>query len=284
MSSPYILTQLASETFTEANVNPLAAARWRIVGGDSADAGLQVVSNTCRASSTSVACGEVYTAVAVPNDHYVGIKITRNIGEVVSLYTRLSDGDDSAYEFDIIDNGDGTAIIGITWLDDSGDDSEIIFENDTQPWANNDVFIAASIGSTHLLFQNGNIIAQVVDTRIPAGVPFIEISTDTINNVRLTNFVTGAITMSGDTYDPTKPYLGTVTLIGSAPAGLPNPFIGKVLVLGSAPAAPAGPYLGHYVAGSAPVSGPDNLLGQVVVVGSAPAGAPDPFLGTVDSE
>lgn len=193
----YNFIQLASETFTEANANPLPAARWRVVGGDSSDAALQVVSNTCRATSTVSACGEVFIGVTVPNDHYIGIKITRNLGEVVSLYTRLSDGDNSAYEFDIVDNGDGTADIGITWLDDTDDDSELLFENPALPWANNDVFIAASIGSTHLLFQNGNIVAQAQDSRIPTGVPFLEISTDTINNVRLTNFVTGQITQQG---------------------------------------------------------------------------------------
>jgi hypothetical protein len=96
-----------------------------------------------------------------------------------------------------------------------------------------------------------------------------------------------------DTYNPAIPYLGTVTVVASAPTSGPsNPFLGKVLVLASIPPAfqntPC--YLGHVVEGSAPASGPDNLLGQVVVVASPPArntdgsGPSDPFLGTVDKE
>jgi hypothetical protein len=88
-----------------------------------------------------------------------------------------------------------------------------------------------------------------------------------------------------DTYNPAIPFLGSVTVVASAPTGLKNPFAGKMLVLASAPAGfPHAPYLGHVVEGAAPPSGPDNLLGQVVVVASAPAGVPDPFLGTIDKE
>jgi hypothetical protein len=102
----------------------------------------------------------------------------------------------------------------------------------------------------------------------------------------ISRFNVGSASTTGDTYDSTKPYLGTVTVVSNPDSGKPNPFVGKMLVLASAPAGINSPYLGHIVEGNAGSAGSDAdpILGQVVVVASAPAGVPDPFLGTIDKE
>jgi hypothetical protein len=77
-------------------------------------------------------------------------------------------------------------------------------------------------------------------------------------------------------------FLGSVRVVGSAPAGRANPFLGTVKVVGNAPAGDTNPYLGQVVeVASTPANDTNPSLGEVVIVGSAPAGDPDPFLGSV---
>jgi hypothetical protein len=77
-------------------------------------------------------------------------------------------------------------------------------------------------------------------------------------------------------------FLGSVRVVGSAPAGNSNPFLGTVKVLTQVPTGIPNPYLGQVVeVASAPANDSNPGLGEVVVVGSAPAGVPDPFLGSV---
>ncbi len=76
-------------------------------------------------------------------------------------------------------------------------------------------------------------------------------------------------------------FLGSVRVLGSAPAGCSNPFLGTVKVVGSAPAGASVPYLGSVVVGTPSGSQTNPSLGEVVEVVSASAGDSDPFLGTV---
>jgi hypothetical protein len=86
----------------------------------------------------------------------------------------------------------------------------------------------------------------------------------------------------GNAYDPTKPFIGSVRVLGSAPAGEANEFIGTMRVITSAPVGEANPYLGSVTLGT-PSSGDSNpALGQVVVVSSVPVGETDEYLGQVE--
>jgi len=89
-------------------------------------------------------------------------------------------------------------------------------------------------------------------------------------------------TSSGDVYDATIPFIGSIRIVGSAPAGASNPFVGTVKVLASIPSGPPNPYLGNAVIGTPSAGDSNPVLGQVSVVGSAPAGDSDPFLGQVE--
>jgi hypothetical protein len=87
---------------------------------------------------------------------------------------------------------------------------------------------------------------------------------------------------AGNAYDPTKPFIGSVRVLGSAPAGEANEFIGTMRVLVDAPAGEANPYLGSVTVGT-PSSGDSNpALGQVVIVSSVPAGETDEYLGQIE--
>lgn len=82
-----------------------------------------------------------------------------------------------------------------------------------------------------------------------------------------------------NSYDPTKPFLGSMSETSDDSEG--TQYIGHVIVLASAPAGLPNPYLGKIkVVGAAPVGVGDPLLGQVVIVSDSPAGG-DPYLGHV---
>jgi hypothetical protein len=93
------------------------------------------------------------------------------------------------------------------------------------------------------------------------------------------NFISST---AGNAYDSTKPFIGSVRVLGSAPAGEVNDFIGTMRVIASPPAGEANPYLGSVTVGT-PSSGDSNpALGQVVIVSSIPAGATDEYLGQIE--
>ena len=115
----------------------------------------------------------------------------------------------------------------------------------------------------------------------------------TISSSNITGVNFTATATRGDVYDPTTTFLGTVTVLGSAPSNIPNPiFWGTVRVLASVPPAFAGSpiYLGAVTEGSPGPSQDDNILGQVVVLASVPTENDgvtrrrSPFLGTVNTE
>lgn len=214
-----VFIQLVSESFTEPNRNPLDPARWTTVIEQGNITPLQIVSNTCRGTNTTTGNAEKYIGISWPDNQWIEFKIQNLVEEVVSLYLRLSADQTNAYEFDIIDNGGGTATVGISFLD-GGD---ILFENDTLAWKNGDVFRAAVVGHTLLFYQNGNLIGQATDTTLSSGSPFIEIDTDDLTAATLVNFAGGMvspdpslITVSSifiqDNAQKTQTFSGTLTI------------------------------------------------------------------------
>jgi hypothetical protein len=77
-------------------------------------------------------------------------------------------------------------------------------------------------------------------------------------------------------------FLGSVRVLGSAPAGRTNPFLGTVKVISSAPSGVPNPYLGSIAVGSPSGSQTNPSLGEVLIVADVPAGATDVFWGSVE--
>jgi hypothetical protein len=211
------------------------------------------------------------------------IKVQKCTAEEFDILLQVDVTGNIGYDFFFVDNGDGTADAGIV-----DNESNIVYENVALPWANNDVFMFACIGLTLLAFQNGVLIGQGTESvaALTGGLPTLAISTDTIGNVRLVDWIAGSLVANGDVYDSTVPFIGSVRVVTQAPAGATNPFVGTYKVLASAPLSIDNPYLGNVVSGAGPYPTPGQtgnpVLGQVVVVTDAPI-ADDPFLGTIES-
>jgi hypothetical protein len=201
----YVLTPLASETFTEANRNPLNPANWTQFTDVVNYTPLQVVSNRCEATSTSITSAENYTGIAWPDNQYASIKIQRNTGEEVDIFLQSDASGEIGYDFSHVDNGGGTATVSI-----ADNEGNTVFENVALPWANNDVFTFACFGLNLLAYQNGTLIGQGLESTavLTGGVPALSVATDTLSNVRLVNFVGGSVT------NPVAPVL-PVSIIGA---------------------------------------------------------------------
>jgi hypothetical protein len=211
----YVLTPLVSETFTEANRNPLNPANWTQFTDPDTYAPLQVVSNRCEATSTTLTSAENYTGIAWPSNQYASIKIQRNESEEVDIFLQSDATGEIGYDAFWVDNGDGTADVGI-------DDNEgnTVFENPALPWANNDVFTFACFGLNLLIYQNGALIGQGLESTVilTGGVPAISISTDTISNVRLVDFVGGAVTNPVNLIVPVSIVNATINSLVTSPS------------------------------------------------------------------
>lgn len=96
--------------------------------------------------------------------------------------------------------------------------------------------------------------------------------------VLLTSAIAGG--GGGGTYDPTKVFLGSVTVVDSDTDDN-GVFLGTVSVVSEAQSGVPNPYLGKVRVVSAPAGRSNPTLGQVVVVESAPSNDSNPFLGQV---
>lgn len=196
----FVFVQLAADTFVRANENPLNPANWTV--GTDGYFPLNIVSNTCRATDATNTDDnlEVFTGTPLPNDQYAEYKLTRLIdGETSAIGARVdSTGDFGVFLF-FSDNGDGTVVCEILSFYSLTDPNSpaTIFENDALPFAANDVVRIAVIGKTAYAFQNGNQIGTGTDPNmVPSGSPCIDIETDTLNAVRITNFTAGSAALS----------------------------------------------------------------------------------------
>jgi hypothetical protein len=297
------LTTLSSDNFNRANQYPLGGL-WVIdIAGDQ---GLAVVNDQADvqlASPTNNTLGyEIYN-YSLPNDQFATVAITSTFFDgsstggsgggptypEIKIKARVTDigvssANGPAYSLLIQCNG-----IFVAW--------SLIQETGTQIASGfqsafaGDTFTIAVVGTTVYALHNGTVMTSVTNTSFASGSAAMWFYNDGFGSsgglVSLFAVGSAADPAGGDSYNSSIPYLGTVTVVASAPAGLKNPFVGKMLVLASVPPGFANaPYLGHVVQGTPASAGidTDTLLGQVVVVASAPANDPDPFLGTIDSE
>jgi hypothetical protein len=281
-----VFTPLASDNFHRPDENPLTSPWAPNSRGE--HLGLQIISNVCESTSGDGTSGsQIYNyADGTPDDQYVAatvLEFNPSADTVVGLplFLRLTD-DGSGFEsmpgyrfefsndfgdffLNVIDDGTGD-YIGFTRI------------STINP---GDVLKVAAIGTTLYAWQNDTLLLTVTNATYPSGKTAMGLYPDfSMTDLKVSNFEMGSV---ADVTPPAPPppFIGSVTEVGSVPAGDTDVFLGTVAVVDIAPAGVPNPYLGKIRSGS-PAAGQSNpALGQVVIVGSAPAGEPDPFLGTV---
>jgi hypothetical protein len=281
MAAPY-LTPLFSDNFTRANVSPLTSP-WAI--DTAGDAGLKIVSDHCQNVGGANSEGVQLYEETLPNDQYASATVgatfpsaaalnimARTTQNVISFFSTNWPG----YKFQIYGSN------AYLYCSTGG---LLGFVPIVPGVSIGDTFTIAIVGTTVYLLHNSTQLAAVTNTSVSSGGSALATATDNSGNaVKVSSFVVGSasLTPSDPPYDPTKPFIGSIRVIGSVPAGNANPFLGSVLVIPSPPAGIPNPYLGSVVLGSPSGSQTDPDLGQVVIVSAAPIGDPDPFLGTVE--
>ena len=188
--------QLAADPFNRANENPLNPTLWTIATTWKA---LQIVSDTVEATvSYPGGSVELYTANNFPNNQYAQVQIVQCInGNEFDIILRSDLAGENCYDFEFIDNENGTANVGFGVASESSiPESEIyLWENLALPYSQNDVFGFGVIGYTLYAFQNGTCIASATDpdSYYSSGLLGlgIEISSASLSDLRLNNFSAG---------------------------------------------------------------------------------------------
>jgi hypothetical protein len=272
------LTPLFSYSFNRANVNPLTAP-WSI---DSAsDTGLQIISDLCRSASLGSNGIQVY-GNSLPNDCYASATIGSALATYIGIGIRQTDG---GYHTSQDWPGYLLLVLGTSWLLVQGNYGGTIASGSGLTVNSGDVFSVAAIANTVYAFQNSSQLCAVTNTAFASGGSILELAeAGSGGSGGISNWVVGsAVDPVTDSYDPTIPFLGSISEAADNSKG--TQYIGHVKVLASAPAGLPNPYLGHSFKVSSPVAGRgDPLLGQVVIVAGPPAGVPDPYLGQIDEQ
>jgi hypothetical protein len=278
------LTQLASDNFQRANVNPLVSP-W---AAPSITQGLAIVSEVCEGPGEYG--GWQFYDYDLPNDQYASatiatlpedengfmllVRATDNGGNVVTIPGYLLE----VFQFP----GNCEWELRIPG-------SEIL-SGSVAAINPGDVFTLAAVGTTIYVFQNSTLLGSITDTTYSSGGTALECDA---SEVHLSNFAIGSAAVStGPTPTPdvpTDPYLGCVTLTNGGDSPAPGQsgvvYVGCVRIVaaprsGSIP----NPYLGNFTLVSSPPAGfanPGAFLGEVTVVASPPNGAPAIPLGQV---
>lgn len=267
-----VLTPLGSDNFTP-DANPINASLWTgfpsYVGRMNASGGYAV-------GDTLGDYNGAFWKAALPNDCYIsGTFYLTNPASFsgFDLYVRSATDFSGQYVwFDFYDNGDGTGYADVS----QGGVS--VASNAAQPFSSGDRFTLAAVGNVVYVLQNGIQIltGNLTPSSGQAGFdvfPYVDVTYAKAALLEVGSASLGVVlpfigsireVAGPDVVGETEPFLGTVTVVGSAPAGATNPYLGHVKKVTVVPAGAANP-----------------SLGQVVIVGSAPAGEVDPFLGDV---
>lgn len=279
-----IYTKLFDEVyFGQPDQNPANPAKWGegvFAPGLAVRGGFLVLSDDLSLGSKN------YIGTALPGNQFVEVKLHRADGNPnedpwgtdVELVILSDAAQGECYVFYVDSQGDGTADCGIIDYHSEGVDE--LYDVGIIPFAADDVFRFGAYNGTLYVFQNGNLIATVASGgrhtsgRVGLFMGWGGIGATDPNGIQISEFSGGSITdsvpaflgsiiESNDAALTAAPFLGTVTVVGSAPAGVLNPYLGKMKVV----APPAG--------------APNPSLGQVVVITVVPAGQPDTKTGRI---
>jgi hypothetical protein len=281
------LTAIASDNFQRANENPLSdGGNWTET--PQSPGVLEIVSDVCQAAQSNNHAGEAYwSGNTFPADQYCKIVLgaltfvpTHNNN--INLWCRMSTGTSGQPIYYNCSLTRGTTSgannsIKIGWtINQDGLTSGVFQTIQNITFTAGDVWIFAVVGSTLYVYQNGNLMVQYTDTNnyVTAGQPGIMCNIGanggSLTGATITSWEGGSAAVAGDAYDPTLPFLGSVS---EASVDNGGPYCGHVAVLASAPPGLPNPYLGRrFKVSSAPAGPNDTFIGQVVVVSGPPEG------------
>lgn len=272
------VTVLGTDAFGRANQNPIQSP-WLQLGGYSDPGQLLNDFYTGGASGVSAA----YYSAASPSPSASYLQFTIHAMEPFDVNTFFSaeidfykNTDPSGFSGnfgDFILNG-SSSLVGQFF---DADGTSIFSFNPIAAFSpSNNVVRVENYGGKLDLYIDGVCRLSALDTTTPTGqfgaIACLMDVDNTLN--QLGAFETGNLSapvvggaflgsVVEDSSVTATAFLGTVTVVGSAPAGLPNPYLGRVKVV-SAPAGLANPSLGNVVVvGSAPIAATDVGLGEV---------------------
>jgi hypothetical protein len=203
------LTQLASDNFQRANVNPLTSP-WAL--DEYGDTGLEIVSEICQPPATFTDCAQLYEyAGGTPNDCYASVTIQAGPGGTAFGYigVRLTDNGSEffnlpGYTVQIIEGNFYWIYAGAT-----------LIANGSLAVSSGDVVVLAVIGNTLYLLHNGSLITSLTNSSYASGLTALAAYAE--NPVSFSNFAMGSAaityTVSGNAGAPsaTVSYSGTAS-------------------------------------------------------------------------
>lgn len=184
--------QQASDTFSRPNENPLNAAAWSL--DPDGDPGLQIVSNTCRATGIANGGIEIYTGITWQADQWAQITLAHSTsGSELDILLRALDDSSEYYDFGFADNGNGTLDIFIIVVAPALPEPVLLVQNSNLPFSIGDVFRARVVGTELSFYQNGNRILVGYDSNITAAnnVWLFLGPAVTTADLQVTNFIGG---------------------------------------------------------------------------------------------
>lgn len=195
---------LASDALNESD-GPLDPSKWSDMTGFNF-AELDIASGSCQADNADGnTCAEQYTGITWGDDQWAQIKFTHfqntiNGDTESSIWLRSDSGGENAYQFSFAAKGNGTLDVNLNvFVGNSQVAQPLATQSAGVPAEDGDIFRVASIGTTHIIWQNGNVIGVCTDTNVASGAVNIEITVNTdVTTVRLNNF-------SGGNFAPPTP-------------------------------------------------------------------------------
>lgn len=154
------LTQLASDNFTRANVNPLSSP-WSLDAYG--DPGLQIVSDFCEPINTE-GYSQQYYSYSLPNDQYASVTV-HALSYLVFVGVRMTDNDSSDEPY---------SCPGYIFRTYSGywqvfANGNVILSGSGITVNPGDVFTIAVVGTTVYAFQNSTQLGSVTNTAYSSG-------------------------------------------------------------------------------------------------------------------
>lgn len=210
-------TQLVSDSFPQANENPLSSGGNWTTETTGVFVPPQVISNNVTNTSLlgSVYNAAWYTGVSFPKDQYAEITISAAVlaTSFAIAYVRATAGVDTDYNLTI--GGPIGATARAFLIRRVTGTQTILVGPVTITLTLGDIFRIAVIGTTLSAFQNGVAIAgmsAITDSNISSGIPAIAVQTQTTNNdTKISKFAAGSI------------FAGTVSSVVLSPSTITYP-------------------------------------------------------------
>jgi len=187
-------TQLAVDTFTRANEDPLNIANWTTVPLLTA---LQILSDLCVPSvGSNIECAEYYSGVSLPADQYAEITVPFvAVAEpplIVFARSTFTLGSVAGYEVVIEQPSSGVYITSLVLVAAGTETILASYDGVINP---GDVIRLACTGDAIFVQKNGITIMSVVDTTAASGAAGVDLeSNGSVTAVGISRFACGSYT------------------------------------------------------------------------------------------